>query len=221
MSQENIKKTRKPVDYQNGKIYQVVNSINDKIYIGSCSTDLRIRFNRHKNEAKQNYLNSNRRFYDEFKDNLEKFKIILIENYPCETKNELEKREYEVIQEKMRELGRERLYNASLTQSGEGHSHFGKRGAKCSEERKKNISKSLIGKMRGRTGKEKAKGSIIEADDRKRYCFQWRVYENDILQRNTKIFNYNVYGSKENALKACKEFQKTIYPHLLENDDEN
>ena len=88
MSQENTKKTRKPVDYQNGKIYMIVNSINDKIYIGSCSTELRIRFCKHKQEAKGT-KKWNRQFYDFFRDNVECFKIILIENYPCDSKNEL------------------------------------------------------------------------------------------------------------------------------------
>jgi group I intron endonuclease len=254
------KQRRKSVDYQNGKIYMIVNSINDKIYIGSCATELRIRFSGHKKNAKNitEKLNSNRIFYDFLRDNVDKFKIILIENCPCNSKNELERREYQIIQEKLKELGRDKLYNASLAQSGEGHHFF---GVKFTEEHTSNLSNSIKnahsrgvvfmkGKkhtietkqkmsavrqgethhMYGKTHTEEIKKQISEKMKgqkhpqfkggciRKRkhdYIILYVIYdEHNIKQSKSRCFSFKKHGSKENAYKACLEFQKSIYPEL-------
>lgn len=250
---------RKPTDYSKGMIYQIVNSVNDKVYIGSCATELRFRLYQHKSTSKNTKYHS-RIFYKELFNNLDKYKIILIENFPCKSKKELEKREYEVLKEKINELGVEKVYNICLSQSGEGHHlyqkplpneikqkisqsttgekayWFGKHhseetkqklsekkkgenhpnfGKHHSEEIKQKISQSNKFKNRGLKGGKKSFGSISENDDRKRYSFSWRIYEDDILQRKSKTFYYNTFGSKENAYKACLEFQKVIYPDFL------
>ena len=41
------------VNYQNGKIYKLVNNVNDKIYIGSTTQKLCNRKNTHKNDSKR------------------------------------------------------------------------------------------------------------------------------------------------------------------------
>jgi len=147
MSNEIVEKPRqrKSVDYQNGKIYQIVNSINNKIYIGSCATELRIRFQAHKNNSNK-HKRANVEFYDFLKDNIEYCQIILIENYPCNSKNELEKREYQIIQDKIKELGRDKLYNISISLSGIGHSTYGRQHTL---ETKQKISEKNKGKLTG------------------------------------------------------------------------
>lgn len=67
------------VNYKNGKIYRVVNTENETIYIGSTCQTLSNRFSRHNYKGNGN-------------------KIILIENYACNCCEELRMREQQVIE---------------------------------------------------------------------------------------------------------------------------
>ena len=80
-------------DYQNGKIYKLVNDENDDVYYGSTTQPLPKRLGDHK-IAYRRYLNGKGHFYTSF--NIVKYpscKIILVENFPCNSKYELEARE--------------------------------------------------------------------------------------------------------------------------------
>ena len=73
-------------DYTNGKIYQVLNNINDKVYLGSTCQQLSNRMSLHRRYS----INHNGLIYDEMRRlGKEHFYIELIKNYPCETKDEL------------------------------------------------------------------------------------------------------------------------------------
>ena len=137
------------VNYQNGKIYQIVNTLNDKIYIGSTCNELRIRFKQHRARANQE-KSQHMEFYSVLKNNKDSFKIILIEYYPCNSKLELEKREYEIMQIKIQELTREKIYNISLSKQGQGHSSFGR---KHTEETKQKLSELNKGENHPQFGK--------------------------------------------------------------------
>jgi hypothetical protein len=83
-----------PVDYSKGKIYQIVDYTNDNVYIGStCEPTLARRLANHVISYKA-YLNGKAKYVTSYKiienDN---YDIQLIELYPCETKDELHKRE--------------------------------------------------------------------------------------------------------------------------------
>jgi hypothetical protein len=79
--------------FNNAKIYKIVSDQTDKIYIGSTTKKLSVRLNRHRNCYKRwqndkfNYVTS----FELIK--LGDSKIILIEEYPCETNENLRKRE--------------------------------------------------------------------------------------------------------------------------------
>jgi len=83
------------VNYQNGKIYKIIDNTNDNIYIGSTCEKLCRRLQKHKASyrcflkpnIKQGYMRS----FDILKNN--DYKIILIEDYPCENKEQLLSRE--------------------------------------------------------------------------------------------------------------------------------
>tara|TARA_R110000803_G_scaffold77910_6_gene142871 strand:+ start:1901 stop:2359 length:459 start_codon:yes stop_codon:yes gene_type:complete len=76
-------------DYSQGKVYMIKSLINHDCYIGSTIQTLRRRGNKHLSDA-----NCDRRAYCEsYKIVLDKHKIILLEKYPCKTKEELLKRE--------------------------------------------------------------------------------------------------------------------------------
>ena len=68
------------MDYSKGKIYKIVDKTNDDIYIGSTIQTLLRRYQTH-----QIF-----RDYDKKQKDCE---IILIEDYPCESKRQLEQRE--------------------------------------------------------------------------------------------------------------------------------
>ena len=87
-------------DYSNGKIYKLVSDETDKIYIGSTCSLLRKRLTGHKEDykrhkiGKQHYISSYALVkYDDVE-------IILLEKYPCESKEELLARERYWIEKK-------------------------------------------------------------------------------------------------------------------------
>lgn len=85
-------------DYQEGKIYTIRSHQTNKYYIGSTTQPLAKRLFGHKS-------NYSKYMEGKFKSNLTSFEIIklndyyieLFENYPCNSKNELDKREGELI----------------------------------------------------------------------------------------------------------------------------
>ena len=82
------------VNYNNSKIYKIVSSQTDKVYIGSTAKDkLCQRMAQHRANYKS-YLNKKYHYVTSFEiikyDDAE---IILIEVFPCNTKDELHKRE--------------------------------------------------------------------------------------------------------------------------------
>jgi hypothetical protein len=90
--------------YNNAKVYKIVNDIDDKIYIGSTYQSLTKRFRDHKADAKRR---PKRRVYKHFNAiGWNNVKIILIEEFPCKSKIELEKREREMIDELLPSLNK-------------------------------------------------------------------------------------------------------------------
>ena len=84
-------------NYQNGKIYTLRSYQTDDVYIGSTTQSLAVRKGGHQRDYKR-YLNGKYRFITSF--NIIKFDdcyIELIENYPCNSRNELERREGQLI----------------------------------------------------------------------------------------------------------------------------
>ena len=81
-------------DYQKGKIYKLVSDHTDEIYIGSTCQMLCKRLGGHKRDCKtlKHPCNSKKLF------DLGKVKIVLIENVPCDSKDELYKRERHYIE---------------------------------------------------------------------------------------------------------------------------
>jgi hypothetical protein len=72
-------------DYSKGKIYKIVDESNEDVYIGSTIQSLDERFNGH-------------HIFTDYDKNKCDCKISLIEDYPCNSKQELEQREKYFIQ---------------------------------------------------------------------------------------------------------------------------
>ena len=77
--------------YQNGKIYKFVNSVDDRIYIGSTSMPLSKRLYKHKQDAKK--YTTQRVYVALNAIGWENVRIVLIEEAKCENKNQLISRE--------------------------------------------------------------------------------------------------------------------------------
>ena len=81
--------------YQNGKIYKLINIEGTLTYIGSTTQSLAKRKANHHSNYK-NWINGTYHFvssYKIFDDDEDGCQIVLLEAFPCETKEELEKRE--------------------------------------------------------------------------------------------------------------------------------
>jgi hypothetical protein len=87
-------------NYQQGKIYKIISENTDKIYIGSTTKQYLSSRMAHHVCAYKKWLNGEFHKLNSF-DILEfgDCKIILIETFPCNTKAELEAREYHHIKE--------------------------------------------------------------------------------------------------------------------------
>ena len=82
------------VNYQNGKIYKLVCNISDNVYYGStCS--LLCQRKAHHNDDYRLFINGERKYYLSAFHVIENedYDIILVEKYPCNSKEELLKRE--------------------------------------------------------------------------------------------------------------------------------
>ena len=98
---------KKPIDYKQGKVYKIVNDVNDMIYIGSTVNTLTKRFWCHRSHSKT----MNTKFYTATREvGIDHFRIILIELFPCTSKSELEAREYELTNTVDKAL----LYNSRM-----------------------------------------------------------------------------------------------------------
>ena len=81
------------VNYQEGKIYKIMNDESDEIYIGSTCSSLAKRFGGHKTGYNA-YKNNKTNYVTSFKIlDYPSSKIILIELCPCNSKEELAARE--------------------------------------------------------------------------------------------------------------------------------
>ena len=82
-------------EYNNGKIYKIINNIDDIVYIGSTTQTLKRRYSSHKCSY-LSYMRGIHKYYTAFSifdKGINNCKIELIENFPCDNRAELEYRE--------------------------------------------------------------------------------------------------------------------------------
>jgi hypothetical protein len=94
--------------YENGKIYKLVNNEDDKIYVGSTCLPLSKRLYGHRADAKRRPDKASYKHLNEIGwDNVQ---IVLIEEFACENKMELLKRERHFFDQLKPELNRNRPF---------------------------------------------------------------------------------------------------------------
>jgi group I intron endonuclease len=86
-------------NFENAVIYKITNDFNSDIYIGSTCNTLTKRFSGHKTDANQE-KNKSKPLYKLINEiGFDRFRIQLIEKYPCEDRYQLRQREGKYIRE--------------------------------------------------------------------------------------------------------------------------
>jgi len=89
-----------PINYQNGKIYKIVCNVTDEVYIGStCQPTVARRLAKHVDNYKE-HKKGKRGYTTSFRI-IERgdYTAYLVESFPCDSKDELTKREGDVIRQ--------------------------------------------------------------------------------------------------------------------------
>ena len=84
-------------DYQKAKIYKIVDANEEMVYVGSTVKTLAQRMAHHRSSFKFGPFTSSHTIFDKY--GVENCKILLLENYPCNSKEELNKREGQYIKQ--------------------------------------------------------------------------------------------------------------------------
>ena len=106
--------SRNTKDYSQGKIYCIRNSISDDIYIGSTCQSLSQRMAQHRRTLKYGNLGGMKLYDLMIELGEENFYIELVEECPCENKDQLRKREGEFIREYQTGLNKKLAGRTSL-----------------------------------------------------------------------------------------------------------
>ena len=187
-------------DYANGKIYKIVNSENDKVYIGSTTQQLYNRMSNHRRQAISLHAQYGKLYKSMRRHGVENFKIKLIKDYPCFSMEQLLAKEFQIIKKYIAKGVA--LYN-TMTVNGK-HAASSKR--RMSKARKGSLS-HLYGKI-GKANVNFRRGGISFRDGRRAACvFRW--YEN--LKQHSKSFSVDKYGY-DKAKQLAEEYRDKIYP---------
>jgi len=194
------------MDYKNGKIYRLVLDDTNEEYIGSTTQPLSKRFNSHKSNfyRRQNGDKkvSNYSCFSLFEKGTPQ--IFLLEDFPCESKRHLEKREREVLEQRRRD-GIVCVNKALPTRSAKEYGDFYYSTHRtCDEFMKKNRAKALnyyhnnteqvLEKMK--KYRETNKGVIRERKNKKIVC------------DNCGVESSSSHISRHKKSKKCQNFKK-------------
>lgn len=200
------------VNYKNGKIYKIVNTINDDIYIGSTCDKLCKRMVAHRAVAKSYEGNSN--VHITMRElGVDNFKIILIESYPCESTEQLRSREDYWIKEMKAKLNIRRAFlteeetRQQHVQSAKQYYHTNKQKVKDYHNEYNQTNKNII-KYKNTLYREKNKSIIrikkkisreknidrYKSNERqKKFCYncQYGIRKGDFLRHTRSIRHIN------------------------------
>ena len=216
------------VNYANGKIYRLVCNITKKEYIGSTTVKLNRRLSNHITDYKK-YLNNKRHYISSFQilEN-NNYTIVLIENYPCNSKEELLQRERFFI-ENIECVN----YNIPIRTEEENkeydkeHCKTEKYKNRKKEHRINNIEKyKLYTKQYRELNKEKIKQYFEDnkeklAEQRKEY---WNNNKHILSERSKEYRNNNkekiIQLRKENYDKNKEKIIQKVREYRNKNKDE-
>jgi len=181
------------VNYKNGKIYKIVNDVNDKFYIGSTAEKyLSNRMSSHRKK-------DNKCMSKNIGVNLKECNIILIENYPCNDKQELRRREREYFDKYKKEC-KEVFLNKNRPIRLEGEDTKEKiKWVKNNKERNSKNRKEWV----------KNNGDKIKEYNEKNKEYKKQHYEKN-KEKNKKRMKEYYEKNKEKIRKQQKEYKKLL-----------
>jgi len=115
-----MEENNQPNKYQDGKIYKIIDNTNGNVYYGSTMKTLNKRLSDHKYDYKRREKENNTRTSSKIICNGD-FTMELVEDYPCESRKELEEREayyinnYECINKAKKKMIHFKVENKSTT----------------------------------------------------------------------------------------------------------
>ena len=184
--------------YLQGKIYKVINTIDDMEYYGSTIQRLCSRIGNHR--AKAGPLNKSSKFYSHMRNvGIEFFKIILVHNFPCGSLEELEAEEYRV----MNTFDLSKLLNENVVYKKHSIEHNKKVGDAQRGEKHSNWKYGSI----FRNNKTSKEGWVLDA-----WCFAFRCKETEKMDRCS--FSIKKHG-EDGAKKMAEDKRSEIYPESI------
>ena len=210
------------VNYQNGKIYKLVNDVNDDIYVGSTCGTLRLRKSEHKKRSRKK---PNMKVYQCVNEcGWDNCRIILVESFPCNNKDELLAREQHWIDELKPSLNGTGAYKRCP--HGRQHHNCKDCGGKgiCEHNRIRHRCKDCSGNGICEHNKEKyfckdCKGKGICEHNKQKYCCKDcggnGICKHNNHKRSCKQCNGDkykclicnkIYASKRNLTRHNKKF---------------
>jgi group I intron endonuclease len=201
------------VNYKNGKIYKLVNSENEKIYIGSTCTPLKNRMARHLVSAKDPRRTST--IYNEMRRiGSDNFSIAKIERFPCNQRDQLEVREFQIMRHMLRQ-GHE-LLNSTIVfrKASEDHKlkmSIAQKGRVFSQESRDKMSLARKGKNLGETNPQFKRGCLIRSEATPSNGARWRFQWSENGKLRNKSFSVSKY-TENGARRLAEKVQNQIYP---------
>ena len=183
--------------YQNGKIYKIVDNTNGNIYIGSTCKKLCQRIGLHRNHYKE-YLKNNSSYMTSFEIIKNgQYDIILLENVPCDTKEQLHARERYYIE------SHDCLNKYIPTRTGKEYREANSEKIKTYMTEYRDINKDKI-KDQAKDYYEANKDKLLEQKN------EYRKANKNKIKEQQKQYNKSFYEANKNKLKEdTKKYYET------------
>lgn len=217
------------VNYQNGKIYKMINEVDNWVYIGSSTMNyLSTRRAGHCVVANDEQSRLHTPLYEAMrKYGNDKFHIVLIKLFPCSSRAELEAEEYSTVQQMIKDG--HNLYNLRLAQTGFGHREDSKQkikeammGRVITEEHKQRISTGLKQKFINepkKGGKDHTRFNFgcISFEDKGQNS-RWTFSSKEFNKQHKTSFGCNKYGYGQ-AKQLAEAERLNMYPEWEKTQD--
>lgn len=215
------------MDYQKSKIYIIRNYTNEKIYIGSTCSSLSKRFYKHRSQMNCKGCCHFPLYLEMRELGVKQFYIELIEEYPCNNKDELRAREGYYIREyhsfkpeigyNKRIEGRTRKEwvednNQQIKESKKEYYENNKEDIKQYKKDYQEKNKERIkekSKAYQENNKEKIKQKKKEYNEKNKERIKQRRKE--YYERNKEIFSQKMKKYKSNNINKVKEYKHQYY----------
>ena len=176
-------------DFTKGKIYKITNDYNDDVYIGSTCDRLVKRFIKHKADAKQEKC-KNRPLYKLINEvGFQRFRIQLIEDFPCNDKYELRQREGHYIRELSKNLNKN-IAGRNLNQYKEDNKEKIKNYYKDNKDKNKEKIKNYY---------EENKEQILKKQKEKINCVCGSCFQKGDLSKHNKTKKHIEFINNNNS----------------------